>query len=111
MNGKEVYKFATRVLPLAVEEACKKCGVAVEELKYIIPHQANIRIVKTACERLGVPMDKMYLNVERFGNTSSASIPICVDEVNRRGLLQRGDLVAVVGFGAGLTYGAAVFEW
>ena len=56
-------------------------------------------------------MDKMYLNVERFGNTSSASIPICVDEVNRRGLLQRGDLVAVVGFGAGLTYGAAVFEW
>ena len=111
MNGKEVYKFATKALPSAVEEACKKCGISVNDLKYVVPHQANIRIVKTACEKLGVSMEKMFVNVEKYGNTSSASIPICVDEMNKQGLLQRGDLIAVVGFGAGLTYGAAVIEW
>lgn len=111
MNGKEVYKFATRALPLAIDGACKKCGITVDEIKYIVPHQANIRIVKTACERMGVSMDKMFVNVEKYGNTSSASVPIGLDELNKAGLAKKGDLIALVGFGAGLTYGATIVEW
>ena len=111
MNGKEVYKFATKAMAEAVEEAAKKAGIAVDDLDVIVPHQANIRIVETAASRLGQPMEKFFVNVEKYGNTSSASIPICLCELDRRGGLKRGDKVCIVGFGAGLTYGAAVFEW
>lgn len=111
MNGREVYKFATRAMPEAVEEAAKKAGIAVEDIDIIVPHQANIRIVETAASRLGQPMEKFFINVEKYGNTSSASIPIALSELNESGRLKRGDKVCIVGFGAGLTYGAAVFEW
>ena len=111
MAGREVYRFATKALAESVEKACEKAGLAVNRLDLIVPHQANIRIVKTAADRLGGDMDKMYVNLDRFGNTSCASIPICLDELNRSGKLRRGMKIAIAGFGAGLTCGAVVMEW
>jgi len=77
----------------------------------MIPHQANLRIIRAAAERLAVPMERVYTNIERYGNTSSASIPIALDEANREGLLKHGDRVLLVTFGAGLTWGASVINW
>jgi 3-oxoacyl-[acyl-carrier-protein] synthase-3 len=111
MEGREVYRFATKAMSETLEIACKKAGITVSDLDLIIPHQANIRIIKTAAERLGVSMDKMYVNVDRYGNTSCASIPICIDELNVAGRLHRGDKIALAGFGGGLTCGAIVMEW
>lgn len=110
-NGREVYKFATKIMPEAVHKACAKAGVSEQELAYIIPHQANARIVQSAMKNLGLPMEKAFLTIDHTGNTSSASIPIALDELWESGRLKRGDLICVVGFGAGLTYGASVFEW
>ncbi|WP_312644400.1 beta-ketoacyl-ACP synthase III [Hydrogenoanaerobacterium sp.] len=111
MDGREVYKFAVKALPKAIGAACEKAGIRVEDIDLIIPHQANIRIVETAARTLGVPMGKMYVNLEKYGNTSSACIPMCLDEISKGGLLKRGQTVAVVGFGAGVTYAAAIFKW
>lgn len=111
MDGKEVYKFATRVMPESVETVCAKADLTVDQLDMIVPHQANIRIVETAAQKLNIQRDKIFCNVEKYGNTSSASIPIALDELNRDGRLKRGDRVCAVGFGGGLTYGAALFEW
>lgn len=111
MDGKAVYKFSTLVMPRSIENACQKLGVTPGEIKLIVPHQANERIVVTAMKHLHLPQERAYLNLSKFGNTSSASIPIALDEVRRSGLLKSGDLCAIVGFGAGLTFGAAVFEW
>ncbi len=110
MDGKEVYKFAIKALPHAVEMACKKAGISVEDIALIIPHQANIRIIETAAQRLGVPMDKMQVNIEEYGNTSSASIPLALNEAYEKGKVKKGDKVCLVGFGAGLTYGAVLYE-
>ncbi len=111
MDGKEVYKFATRIMPCAVEQACAKAGIAVNDLAMIIPHQANIRIIETAAQKLKITEDKIYCNVDKYSNTSSATIPLALDELNRAGRLKRGDKLCMVGFGAGLTYGAVVVEW
>jgi 3-oxoacyl-[acyl-carrier-protein] synthase-3 len=111
MEGREVYRFATKAMSETIEIACKKAEISVSDLDLIIPHQANIRIIKTAAERLRVSMDKMYVNVERYGNTSCASIPICIEELNAAGHLHRGDKIALAGFGGGLTCGAIVMEW
>lgn len=111
MEGSEVYKFATAVMPEAVEAAAEKAGLAVEDIDLIIPHQANIRIVNTAVKRLGLPVEKFFINVSEYGNTSSASIPIGLAEAAAQGRLKKGDKVCLVGFGAGLTYGAVVVEW
>ena len=111
MDGKEVYKFATRVLPLSVNGVLAKAGLSVEDIDIIVPHQANERIVKTACQNLGISMEKMFINLDKYGNTSSASIPICLDELNQDGKLSAGIRVVAVGFGAGLTYGAVLIEF
>lgn len=111
MDGKEVYKFATKVMPEAVEGACEKAGIKPEELSLIIPHQANIRIILTAAKNLKLPMDKFYVNVDKYGNTSSASVPIALHEALQEGKIKKGDKICLVGFGAGLIAGAAVFEW
>lgn len=111
MDGKGVYKFAVEAMPQAILDACETLGVQPEELGLIVPHQANIRIIQTAMKRLGLSMDRAYVNIGHIGNTSSATVPIALDEANREGLLHEGELVALTGFGAGLTYGAAVFEW
>ncbi len=111
MAGREVYKFATKALPNEVLRACERAGISVDELKCIIPHQANVRIVETAAKNLGVPMERMYINLEKYGNTSSASIPVALNEAVCEGRIKRGDKVALVGFGGGLTSGAVVIEW
>ncbi|WRS26881.1 beta-ketoacyl-ACP synthase III [Oscillospiraceae bacterium MB08-C2-2] len=111
MNGREVYKFATRAMPMAVEKACKKLGITPPDLKWIIPHQANLRIIETAAKNLGLAMEKMIVNIEKYGNTSSASMAICLDELFRSGKLAAGDKLCVVGFGAGLSFGASILEW
>ena len=111
MDGKEVYKFATRVLPLSIKSVLEKSGLSMDDIDIIIPHQANVRIVKTACQNLDIRMDKMFINLDKYGNTSSASIPICIDELNRDGKLSAGVKLIAVGFGAGLTYGAVLIEF
>lgn len=110
-DGKEVYKFATKALPNAVSKACEKAGISPEELDAIVPHQANVRIIETAAKNLGVSMDKMVVYIDRYGNTSSASIPIAFCDAVEDGRIKRGDKVCLVGFGGGLTYGAAIFEY
>lgn len=111
MNGKEVYKFAIKALPDAVNAAAAKISFDVQTLDKVIPHQANIRIIQTAAQNLGLPIEKFFINIDRFGNTSSASIPLALDEAVRTGAIKRGDKVALAGFGAGLTYGAIIFEY
>lgn len=111
MNGREVYKFATRAMPEAVIEACGRAGITPDDLDVVIPHQANVRILNTAAKNLKLPYEKMFVNIEKYSNTNSASMLIGLDECVREGRLKRGDKVCVVGFGAGLTYGACVFEY
>ena len=110
-DGKEVYKFATKALPNAVSKACEKAGISPEEIDWIVPHQANVRIIETAAKNLGVSMDKMIVYIDRYGNTSSASIPIAFCDAVADGKIKRGDKVCLVGFGGGLTYGGVIFEY
>jgi len=110
-NGREVYKFATKAMAEAVNKACEDAGVSVEELDKIFVHQANLRIIETGAKNLGVDMDKVYVNIHKYGNTSSASIPLGLDECARDGTIKRGDKLCIVAFGAGLTYLAIVFEY
>ena len=111
MVGNEVYRFAIKCLPEALENACEKAGLGVSQLDLIIPHQANLRIIETAAKRLGVEMDKMFVNLERYGNTSCVSIPLCLGELQDSGKLKRGAKLGLVGFGAGLTYGSIILEY
>ena len=110
-DGKEVYKFATKTLPMAVSKACEKIGMHPDELDAIVPHQANVRIIETAAKNLGVSMDKMVVYIDRYGNTSSASIPIAFCDAVAEGRIKRGDKVCFVGFGGGLTYAGIIFEY
>lgn len=111
MNGREVFRFATRVMAQSTEEAVKQAGITLDDIKLFIPHQANYRIIETALRVMSVSMDRCMINVDRYGNTSTASIPIATCEAIQRGRLNPGDKVVFVGFGAGLTWGAAVVEW
>ncbi|MHB8170006.1 MAG: beta-ketoacyl-ACP synthase III [Thermincolia bacterium] len=111
MNGREVYKFAVRVMEQSTLKAIEKAGLTVEDIDYIIPHQANIRIIQAAAKRLKVNMDKIYVNVDKYGNTSAASIGIALDEALQEGKIKNGDNIVLVGFGAGLTWGAVVLKW
>lgn len=111
MNGKEVYKYATRTMAQSMAQACGQAGISVGDLAWIIPHQANVRIVQTAMKYMGLPMDKAYINIDHVGNTSSATIPIALNEMADAGKLRKGDKIGIMAVGAGLTYGSAVFEW
>lgn len=111
MNGREVFKFAVRQMPESSVSVIEKAGFAKEDVDYLIPHQANIRIMEAARERLGIPEDKMNRSIKKYGNTSSASIPIALSESAEEGKLRDGDLVVLVGFGGGLTWGAAAIRW
>ncbi|MEI7813493.1 MAG: beta-ketoacyl-ACP synthase III [Coriobacteriia bacterium] len=111
MNGTEVFKFAVRVIPKATVKALESTGNTVDDLAWLIPHQANKRILDTIEERLGIDDERVYSNVENTGNTSAGSIPLALDDLYTSGRLQPGDLIALVGFGAGLTWGAATIRW
>ena len=111
MAGGEVFKFAVRVIPRATTQALELSGHSIDDVTWLVPHQANERIVATIEERLGIDDGRVYLNIERTGNTSAASIPLALDDLYTSGRLAPGDLLALVGFGAGLTWGAAVVRW
>jgi len=111
MAGGEVFKFAVRVIPKATNQALELSGHSIDDVTWLVPHQANERIVATIEERLGIDDKRVYLNIERTGNTSAASIPLALDDLYTSGRLAPGDLLALVGFGAGLTWGAAVVRW
>ncbi len=111
MDGPGVYRFAVETLPACVHTLLDKSGLTLDDIDWIVPHQANRRIIETAAKRLHAPLEKFYQNMERYGNTSAASVPIALDEMAEQGLLWQGQRVIAVAFGAGLTWGGALFEW
>ena len=111
MRGREVYKVAARLLPEVVREGLEQAGLNAADVTHVIAHQANLRIIESAMETLGVPLEKCWINIDSYGNTSSASMPITLDEANRAGRLKRGDVIAMMAIGAGMTWGSAILRW
>lgn len=111
MNGREVYRFATRVMGRVAKQACEQAGVPLDEINLLIPHQANIRIIKSASKYLKISDDKVFTNLDKYGNTSAASIPLALCEAIEQGRVQNKDKLVMIGFGGGLTWGASVVEW
>lgn len=111
MEGREVFRFATGVMVDSIEEILRKENLSIEDIKYFVPHQANYRIIEYAAKKLDIDISKFYVNLDKYGNTSSASIPMALDEMSKNGLLSKGDKIIIVGFGGGLTYGAAFLQW
>lgn len=111
MNGKNVYNFAVKSITVLIERIIHASVYSLDEIKWIVPHQANARIVQAAAKRLGIPEERFYMNMEEYANTSSASIPLALHEMEQKDLLKKGELIMLVGFGAGLTYGATVIRW
>ena len=111
MDGNEVFRFATRVMASATQEVLDCAGLKMDEVRWIVPHQANIRIIQAAARGLKLPMDRFIVNLQNYGNTSTASIPIAMVEAVEKGQIQIGDKLVMVGFGAGLTWGALAAEW
>ena len=108
MDGREVFKHAVKIMQEKALEVLDRCGVSAEQVSLLIPHQANTRIIQSVAKRLNIPSEKVYVNIENYANTSSASIPIALDEAMRGGRIKRGDYVLFVSFGAGLTWGATL---
>lgn len=111
MKGKEVYKFAVSKMIELTQDAMEQCNLSVEDIGLLIPHQVNMRIIESAAEKLSIPKEKILINIDRYGNTSAASIPVALDEASKAGRLKRGDIVVMVAFGAGLTWGSTVVRW
>ena len=111
MNGREVFKFATRVMIYSAERLLEACGRTIEDVDVYVPHQANVRIIDYATKKLGFPKEKVVVNVDRYGNTSSGSIPLALADGAASGLIKPGSLVLMTGMGAGLTWGSALIEW
>jgi 3-oxoacyl-[acyl-carrier-protein] synthase III len=111
MNGPEVFKFATRILVQSAQDLLDRCGVSIDDVDVYVPHQANMRIIDHATKKLGVPSERVVINVDRYGNTSSGSIPLALADAAQDGRLQAGKLVLMTGMGAGLTWGSALMRW
>lgn len=111
MDGPAVYRFAVSVIVDSIKASLKKAGLETTDITHFAPHQANIRIIDYAAKKLKLEKEQITTNVERFGNTSAASIPLLLSEMNREGKLKKGDIIASVGFGAGLTYGSTIIKW
>jgi 3-oxoacyl-[acyl-carrier-protein] synthase-3 len=111
MAGNPLFKVAVRALAEVSQETLEFNGLKSSDIDYMIPHQANTRIVEAAAKLINFPMEKVYLNIERFGNTSSATIPIALDEMNRSGMLKPGNLILLCSFGTGVTWGGALIRW
>ena len=111
MNGREVFKFATRVLVQSAEAVLERCGLTIDDVDVYVPHHANVRIIDHATRKLGVPSEKVVVNVDRYGNTSSGSIPLALADAAGDGMLEPGKLVLMTGMGAGLTWGSALLRW
>ncbi|MBP2640641.1 MAG: fabH 2 [Firmicutes bacterium] len=111
MNGKEVFKFAVKIMGDAANKALENAKLTAADIDCFVPHQANIRIVQSAAKRLGFPMEKVVVNVDKYGNTSAASIPIALDEAVKSGRIKNGNTILLVGFGGGLTWASSVIKW
>lgn len=111
MNGREILRFAVSVIAESVTKVLDDSGLGIDDIKYIVPHQANMRIIDSAAKKLGIDTEKFYVNLSKYGNTSSASVPIALNEMQEKGLLNRGDKIILVAFGGGLTYSATLLEW
>lgn len=110
MNGQKVFQFAVRKVPEVVRQVVEKAGVSMDEIDYFLLHQANVRIIASVAKRLGVPVEKMPVNLDKYGNTSAASVAVLLNEVRREGKLKKGSKVVIAGFGGGLTWGASYIE-
>ena len=110
MQGAAVVRFTARAVPQAIDTALQRAGITADNIDWVVPHQANLRILDVIARRYHVPKEKIYVNLDRFGNTSSASVPICLNEMRRKGLLREGQTIVCTGFGGGLTYGAFVLK-
>ena len=111
MKGKEVFKLAVRVMEESARDILEQHGLQADQIACVIPHQANLRIIEAIAQYLELPLDRFFINVDRYGNTSAASIPLALDEARRAGRIKPGDLTLLVAFGAGLTYGSALIRW
>lgn len=111
MDGKEVFRFASSIVIEAIDKVLKDSGLTMDDIKYVIPHQANVRIIEYAVKKLKAPEGKFYINLDKYGNTSAASIPIALAEMNEKGLIKKGDKLVLVAFGAGFTWSACLVEW
>lgn len=111
MNGREVFKFAVKAFPESVENVLTQQNLTADDIDIFIPHQANIRIIEAIAKRFKQPLDKFFVNLHKYGNTSGASIPIALDEASKEGRFKKGDKIVATGFGGGLTYGSILFEW
>ena len=111
MNGKDVYRFAVQRVPEVIDKALFRANLSVDQVDWLLLHQANQRILDAVAERLHIPSHKVISNLAQYGNTSAASIPLALDEAVRQGQIQPNHIVATSGFGAGLTWGAAIFKW
>ena len=111
MDGSEVFKFAIKIIGEAAERALRMCGLTKKDIDFLIPHQANIRIIESATKRLRISKDKVFVNIEKYGNMSAASIAVALDEANKNKKLNKGDIIVLVGFGGGLTWGSIVLKW
>ncbi len=111
MSGKEVYKQAVTAMVDAAKKVLEKAGLTIDDIACVIPHQANIRIIEAIADRLKIPVDKVFVNLDRYGNTSAAAVAIALDEANRSGRIKAGDYVLMIVFGGGLTWAGSVIEW
>ena len=110
MRGREVYKFAVTQMHEIIRDTAADAGVPVKDIALVVPHQSNLRIIESACQRAGVPMERVLVNIDRYGNTSAASVGIAFEEARRSGRIHPGDLVMLVAFGAGLTWGSVLLR-
>lgn len=111
MAGNEIFKLAVRAMCDAARSSLEQAGITTDDIAWLVPHQANIRIIDAVAKRLNISREKVYLNIQEYGNTSAASVPIALDEANRKGLLKKGDYIVMVAFGGGLTWGASLVQW
>lgn len=111
MDGNEVFKFAIKIMGETVKKALENAKLLAKDITYLVPHQANLRIIQSAAKRLGIPLERVIINVDKYGNTSAASIPIALDEGVKSGRIKQGDIIAIVGFGGGLTWGSGIIRW
>ncbi|GAA0178166.1 ketoacyl-ACP synthase III [Clostridium sediminicola] len=111
MQGGEVFKFAVKIIVECIEKVLQDSDYSIEDIDYIVPHQANMKIIDVAAKKLGIDKEKFFMNISKYGNTSGASIPLALDEMEKANMLKKGDKIIMVGFGGGLTYGAVLINW
>ena len=111
MDGRQVYNFAVKVVSEGITDIMEKNKIRLDDVAWIVPHQANVRIIEAASKRSKIPLAKFFMNIEEYANTSAASIPIALSEMQAKGLVKEGDLLVTFGFGAGLTYGGNLIRW